>query len=412
MAHKTYIALSLLICITPSVAKADESSQAWDLNFSGYGELHFKHYNYGPDPTAEGGSLPDNRAAFDTTRLILELEGELPEDLQLEAEIEFEHGGTGTALELEYEEFGEYEAEIEHGGEVVLETLKIQKSWDEVVTVGAGRFYVAVGFLSAHHGPLDFLGADRPESETTVIPAVWDEMGIFVEHQNRWVRVQLQVVTGLDSTGFSSQHWIASGHQRRFEETRASDLAAVARLDIIGLDGLVLGASGYRGKTIDNRPKTDLKGFEGTLTLMDVHIKFSRGGFTFNGLGLWGSLEDSSAISDKNRRLSNNLNVLRSQVASNAHAVWAEAGLEILQFVSSKDSHRLTLFSRVEHYDTMTTVEEGFDNPRFEKLIFSGGCAYMYHDALALKLDFTHRRVGGDSLRNEDTIKGAIGFVF
>ena len=35
-------------------------------------------------------------------------------------EIEFEHGGTESAIEIENEEGGEYEAEIERGGEVAL----------------------------------------------------------------------------------------------------------------------------------------------------------------------------------------------------------------------------------------------------------------------------------------------------
>ena len=39
----------------------------------------------------------------------------------LGAEIEFESGGTGTAFELENTENGEYETEVEKGGEVAIE---------------------------------------------------------------------------------------------------------------------------------------------------------------------------------------------------------------------------------------------------------------------------------------------------
>ena len=44
-------------------------------------------------------------------------------------EIEFEHGGTGSAEELEADEFAEWEQETEKGGEVELEQFWIQKSF-------------------------------------------------------------------------------------------------------------------------------------------------------------------------------------------------------------------------------------------------------------------------------------------
>ena len=44
--------------------------------------------------------------------------------LEFEAEVELEHGGTGTSLELDYEEFGEFEQEVSKGGEVALEEIK------------------------------------------------------------------------------------------------------------------------------------------------------------------------------------------------------------------------------------------------------------------------------------------------
>ncbi len=45
-------------------------------------------------------------------------------------EIEFEHGGTESAFETEFEEGGEYESEIERGGEVAPRTkFWLQKSF-------------------------------------------------------------------------------------------------------------------------------------------------------------------------------------------------------------------------------------------------------------------------------------------
>src|SRR5262245_54380322 len=112
----------LTILALPAPASADVLG---DFELSGYGELGFSFLDHGPDRNREGGALDDRRLGFYTTRLVLELEQELPGDVELEAEVEFEHGGTGAAREVEYEEFGEFETEVEKGGEVLVEELYI-----------------------------------------------------------------------------------------------------------------------------------------------------------------------------------------------------------------------------------------------------------------------------------------------
>ena len=144
----------------------------------------------GPDSSLAGGAAPDDRYVFDTSRLSVEMEVDYGHGLELEGEVEFEHGGTGAALELEHEEFGEYEQEIEKGGEVVLEELYLEKRFGPRLAVKAGRFYIALGLLSDYHRPTDYLGTARPESETTVVPAVWDEMGVEARVSGRRQRRQ------------------------------------------------------------------------------------------------------------------------------------------------------------------------------------------------------------------------------
>src|SRR5574344_1873592 len=48
------------------------------------------------------------------------------------SEIEFEHGGTESATEIEEEETGEYEKDVERGGEGALEQFWIQKSFSPI----------------------------------------------------------------------------------------------------------------------------------------------------------------------------------------------------------------------------------------------------------------------------------------
>lgn len=139
---------------------------------------------------------------MDVQRFVLEFTQDLAPDLGFEVEIEFEHGGTGAAMELEYEEFGEFETEVEKGGEVALEQLHLTKPVSPALNVRLGHFVVPVGAVNAHHLPHGYFGTVRPEGETSLVPVVWHETGAEVFGDVGDFRYRLQLVNGLDSTGF------------------------------------------------------------------------------------------------------------------------------------------------------------------------------------------------------------------
>ena len=75
--------------------------------------------------------------------------------------------GTGAAKELEYEEFGEFESEVEKGGEVIVEELYVEKEFGGRFELKVGRFYVALGQLSYYYRPTDYLASVRSEVTTS-----------------------------------------------------------------------------------------------------------------------------------------------------------------------------------------------------------------------------------------------------
>jgi hypothetical protein len=351
----------------------------------------------------------------------------LPAGLEVEAEIEFEHGGTGAAKEIEYEEFGEFETEVEKGGEVVVEELYVEKEIGRF-ELKVGRFYVAVGQLSYYYRPTDYLGTVRSEAETTVLPAQWDEMGASLLAYLPRTRLTLQVVNGLDSTGFSSQFWVASGHQGAFEIARASDMAVVGRADYDVTRHLEAGASGYLGGSSRNRPKPDLiencddrqEGsvapcdyVSGTVGIVDLHARWVGRGFRGQAWAMWGHLSHAAAISERNDRLSNELDVPRTPVADEALAIAAEAGYDVAPHLGMSVAHKVEPFARFDYIDTMFDVSDGlFDNPRFERSIYGLGAGYTYKNAIVIKVDGAHRRFGSSNLRSENTVRATAGFVY
>ena len=403
-----------LVLVLPVNVMGEDDKSVSRLKITGYGELIYSHFDYGPDQKSSlTGSPPDSRATIDIARLALELETRLLHGVELEAEVEIEHGGTGGSLEIEYEEFGEYETEVEKGGEVILEELYIEREFSDAFNIRLGHFYVAVGLTTEQYHPTDFFGSRRPESETAVIPAIWHETGIEVNGHVERLSYRIQLVNGLDATGFSSQNWIVGGHQTRFEEVRASNMALAGRLDYRLADGLTLGVSGYRGNSADNRPKPDMKGVDANVSIFDVHAVLRYNRFRAQGMYLYGHLQNADVVSQRNRSLSNNLDVPRTPVGSAAYASYVEVGCNILPTSRSRQKDQLYLFLRFDSYDTMASVPHGFfNNLRFERTVYTLGLNYIMDNAVVLKGDYAMRRLGASKFNGENTASLAIGFQF
>lgn len=417
--------LSVAVVLWPAAVLADGMGEhPWSLELGGYGELGLAYYNYGPDQNRPGGSQNDRRVELDATRFVAALEGKMPGGFEFEVELEIEHGGTGAAKEVEYEEFGEFETEVEKGGEVQLEEFYVKRSWGRY-QLGIGRFYLALGHLHRHYRPTDYLGAQRSEAETTIFPGQWDEMGVTFSAYFPRVIVTAQLVNGLDSSGFSSRSWVASGHQGRFETIRASDVAGVLRSEF-DLGVATLGIAGYVGGTNRNRPKADLVKecsdpapndvapcgvVQSVIAIGAADARWSFHGLRGQALAVFGHLSNAAAISNRNDRLSNELGVERTPVSDNALALAAEVGYDVAPLLGLCNA--IEPFIRVDYYDTTFAPRDDlFDNPRFARTVLAAGASYTYQRALVGKLELRRRSFATAELRLEHAVQASVGFVY
>ena len=391
----------LLLLLTAQAAPAESKR----FSVSGYGVINYANFDWQTDP--------ERRAQIDVERLVIAPKFQMSEAIRLEAELEFEHGGTGTTMEFDkFEEFGEFETEVEKGGEVIVEKLAAVFEIRPTLNLRIGHIIVPVGLTAKRHHPQHYFTTTRPESESNLIPTIWHENGIELFGKAGALSYQAQVVNGLDSTGFSSRRWIVGGHQLRFETANAEDLALVGRVDYTIVDGTVLGISGYYGDSADNRPKPDLQ-VDAHVSIVDLHGFYEVGALKVRGMFLYGTLENSDLISKTNRNLSNNLNVKRTPVGSRASGGYLEVGYDLLTlFKSSLIAEAvLDLFVRYDNYDTMAEVEgDIFDNPRWERQTWTFGVNYHPHPQLVFKGHYSARRLGTEVENEENTF--ALGFGF
>jgi hypothetical protein len=406
---KKIILLSILCLYFPK----NTFSQERHFSLESYGYVVYQHFDYGPNQKATPlGSLKDSRAIIDVPKFVLAPEFYFSPDLFVDCEIEFEHLGAGSSLELEYEEFGEYEFESEKGGEVEVEELHIDKLFSDAFNLRVGRFPIALTLFNDRHRPLSFFATSIPESESEILPSVWAETGIEIFGSAFNFSYNLDLVNGLDASGFSSERWIAKGYQTRFELVKATNLATVARLDYEGIQNTLIGASLYYGNSADNRPKPeDMKGVDANVSIVSLHGQYKSDQIILRGDYIYGNLENSAIVSQVNASLSVNTQSPRSPVAKNALAWYAEGGYNIAPLIDLQDIYKVFPFIRYEYYNTMQDVEPGiFANPRFKRSIFTFGLNLMWNDEIIFKADYSTRRVGDGKFNTENTLGLSVGY--
>ncbi len=396
----------MFICIGATAA-----GEANPFSVSGYGVIHYSHFNWELDP--------GRRAAIDVERLVIAPKYRLNDTIRLEAELEFEHGGTGSTMEFDkFEEFGEFETEIEKGGEVIVEKMAAVFSLKPALNFRIGHIIVPVGLVAKRHRPQHYFTTTRPEAETHLIPTIWHETGVELFGTLGAFNYQAQIVNGLDSTGFSSRHWIVPGHQLRFETINAEAPAFVGRLDYAMREGATIGIAGYYGDTAANRPKPDVD-FTANVGIVSLHGFYEVNAVKVRGLVLWGTLENADRLSKVNRTLSNNLNVKRTPIGSTAFGWYLEAGYDVLSLFraarakSATPRATLDAFARYDYYDTMASVEGViFDNPRWERTTWTFGVNYHAHPQLVFKAHYSLRRLATKDKNRENTFSLGFGFQY
>lgn len=338
------------------------------LTIGGYGEAvytrNFFSDKYLRYTDAETYKDDKSHGRFDLPHVVLWLGYDFGRGWSLGTEIEFEHGGTESAVEIEEEEAGEYESEVERGGEVALEQFWINKAWfGGKINLKMGHIIVPVGATNMYHMPTEFFTNYRPEGESTIMPCTWHETGVSLWGKvGKW-RYEVMLLPGLDSDRFGRQTWVAGGAGSPYEFKIANSYAGAFRVDNFSVKGLRLSLSGYVGNSFRNTlsvtANEKYKDVKGTVTIGSFDFCYNAHDMIVRGNFDYGHLTDSELITKYNMSMRNDSPSPKQAIGSDAISAGVEAGYNLFGIGNNDklQSQSLYLFGRYEYYDSMYKTE-------------------------------------------------------
>ena len=371
------------------------------LSVGGYGEVAYSRNFYSDSgnrySSAKLHKNDPSHGRFDIPHAVIYLGYDFGKGWTLGTEIEFEHGGTGSAIEYEAEESIEFEQEQERGGEVELEQFWIQKSFGRFANIRAGHIVVPVGLTNAYHEPLNFFTVYRPEGENTILPCTWHQTGVsFWGHAGDF-RYELQMVAGLDAWQFSRDNWIKPGTTKPFEFEVANKYGFAARVDNYTVPGLRLGLSGYFGQSMHNAVPHDMetgnnKRIKGNIYLGAFDFTYNAHNWVARGSADYGYVSNAKEISAMRKPNTQYVKPYQSNQVFGSHAIATsvEVGYDVFSQIEKLRAARqkMYVFGHFEYYNSCLGGSKEYTS----KKIFAGGVNYYPLPQVCVKAEYSYRK--------------------
>lgn len=359
------------------------------LSIGGYGEAMYTNY------VKDRNDPVNNKDTADLERAVIYLGYKFNDWIVLNNEIEFEHASTG--------EGGEEK------GEVSVEFSQLDFLLDPKYNVRAGLMLVPMGFINEMHEPTTYHGNRRPDTERYIIPSTWREMGagLFGEILPG-LQYRAYAVTGLNSQGFMNSG-IAEGRQGG-SNAKAEDFAFTGRIDYSPnfITGLTVGTSTFLGNSGQKDAMFDGRTFNVFTQLYEGHIQYKYRGLEFRTLGAWSHIDDTAFL---NPTLGTD-----APLGKESFGGYVESAYDIMPLVWHNSSQYLAPFFRVERYNTLATVANGFDaSVGLDRWIYQAGLSYKPIPNVVVKADYRNiqdRKIVPNGIPTGDEFNLGFGFIY
>ena len=401
--------------VSSATRKKEEITER-KLQIGGYGEIALQRMFYSDNVaryTYPATYKDGKHGRFDLPHVVINLSYNFGKGWKFNTEIEFEHGGTGTTCEIENAETGEYETEIEKGGEVALEQFWLEKTFSQAFNLRMGHIIVPIGLTNQYHLPVEFFSVLRPEEESAILPCTWHETGFSIWGKTGKWRYETQFLAGLDAERFNNAGWISGGSVSPYEFKIANSYAGAVRIDNYSVPGLRMGVSGYYGYSANNTLKSERyenQNLKGAVIIGTFDAVYNANNIIARTNVLFGHLNDSEKISTINKKLPSASPSPRTEIGSEALSYYVEAGYDLLSFFPQTKEEKLYVYAHYGYYNSMHSTQ-GKIQPKTwcEKTIISGGINYFPMKEIVIKGEYSFRKIDVP-YNNEPTISLGIAY--
>ncbi len=307
------------------------------------------------------------------------------------------------------------EFEIEHADEIFVEFAHLDFMWKDWMNMRAGMMLIPVGFLNLMHEPTTYYGVNRPDVERFIIPSTWRENGIGIfGNLSEDLSYKLYALNSFDNTGFSPSG-IRGGRQKG-SKALAEHIAFMGRLDWTLLDGLLVGASFWTGKTGQNQSLKGVNMPYAWLTLFEVHAQYQWRNLWLRGLFTQTFMPNADNLTEALQAaylIDDDVGLSPTQaLAEEMLGAYGEIAVDIMPFFGETVKY-LAPFYRFEYYDTQYKMASGFndlEDDSFQVISHTVGIQFKPIPNVVIKGDYRNR----DSKRGKiaDEINLGIGYVF
>jgi len=324
------------------------------LSIGGYGEMYYAH-------TSNDGS--DNSDIIDVYRFVPYIGYKFSDNIILNVEIEFEHGGGGD--------------DKPGDGYVIVEFMYLDFLFNKNMNLRVGNMLMPMGLVNEKHEPTLFTTVQRPTTAKNLIPSTWHESGVMAYGDiTEDLSYKLGAFSALDLTAGigDGDKWIRNSRIGSYRNQNRLGLAVTGRLDYTGVNGLLVGASVYS---------------DSDLTMIDVHFDYN-----FNAFRAYGVVTQTDR---------NDAPVGEPEKAQGGYL---NLSYDLLSFTTSQD--RLPLFVQYESVSAQDEIAGGGSVASIDTTTV--GLNYFPHEQVVLKADYAMQTQ--DGVADKAIASLSMGFIF
>ena len=331
------------------------------LSIGGYAKMDYYH-------TSNEGS--DNGSNIDVYRFIPYFGYKFSDNIIMNTEIEFEHGGIKDGAAGD--------------GYVIIEFLYLDFLLDKKFNLRVGNQLMPMGLINERHEPTLFTTSQRPNTSKKLIPSTWHENGLMAYGQlsdtlsykvGAFSALQLQRGAG------EGNDWLRDSRLGSFRaDNNAGEdigLAGVARIDYTG-NNLFIGASTY---------------IDSSLTIADIHFDYKLD--AFRTYGVYTQTNRSETVIGEPEK---------------AKGGFINLGYDVLSLTNSKN--KMPVFVQYESISAQDAVTGGTSVDSTDTVTV--GLNYFPHEQVVLKADYAMSKDNSkaSNVDETDTFSLSMGFIF